>query len=135
MISSSFRKIETKNLNSERGVLIFLVLRTTLPLVAQLRTGYLNIRSGHEVEAAILGHLWVPPSSVRKNSPWEKSPTEKCPRENCPPEKYPLEISPPRKLPLGKMSPRKMPLPQENCFTRFLLLLTLCYTSSLSNFL
>ena len=57
---------------------------------------------------------------VRKNAPGKKAPLpEKCPRENCPP----------RKMPPGKM------LPQENCFTRFLLLLTLSYSFSFSNFL
>ena len=88
MISSGFRKIETKNLNSDPGILIFLVLGTTLPLVSQLRTGYLNIRSGHEIEAAIRGHPWVPPSSVRKNAPGKKASRKNGPpQENCPPGK------------------------------------------------
>ena len=52
MISSSFRKIETKQLNSDPRILIFLVLRTTSPAAY---TGYVNIRSSHEMKAAIRG--------------------------------------------------------------------------------
>ena len=50
MISSGFRKIKTKNLNSDVRILIFLVLG-----VPALHIGYLNIRSCHEIEAAICG--------------------------------------------------------------------------------
>ena len=45
----------------------------------------------------------------------------------------------PEKIAPGKLTPGNKPLkkiaPQENCFTRFLLLLTLSYSSSFSNFL
>ena len=50
MISSSFRKIETDNLNPDPLILNFLVLGTTLPAI-----GYLNSRSRYEIEAATRG--------------------------------------------------------------------------------
>ena len=49
MIFSSFRKFETKNLNSDPRILISLYWK----LYHQLHIGYLNIRSDHETEAAI----------------------------------------------------------------------------------
>ena len=52
MISLSFRKIETKNLNSDPRILIFLVLGTN----HQLHISYLNIRSDHDIEAATRGY-------------------------------------------------------------------------------
>ena len=52
MISSSFRKIETKDLNSDPRILIFLVLGTN----HQLHISYLNIRSDHDIEAATHGY-------------------------------------------------------------------------------
>ena len=51
MISSSFWKTETKNLNSDPGILISLALEIT----SRIHIGYLNIGSGHEIEAAIHG--------------------------------------------------------------------------------
>ena len=51
-----------------------------------------------------------------------------------PPGEKPTGKVPPRKLPPGNKPPKKI-APQENCFTRFLLLLTLSYSSSFSNFL
>ena len=48
MISVSFRKMGTKNLNSAPGILIFLVLGTT----SQLHISYLSIGSYNEIEAA-----------------------------------------------------------------------------------
>ena len=68
-----------------------------------------------------------------------KKPPGKMPPRKLPPENYPPEKCPARKLPTGNIPPRKMPprkiaprkiAPQENCFTRFLLLLTLPYSSS-----
>ena len=50
IISSSFWKIETKNLNSDQRILILLILGTKSPAAH-----YLNIRCGHEIEAAIRG--------------------------------------------------------------------------------
>ena len=44
MISSSFRKVETKNLNSDPRILIFLVLENW-ESHHQLYIGYLNIRN------------------------------------------------------------------------------------------
>ena len=41
----SFRKTETKNLNSDPRILIFLVLGT----ISLLHISYLNIRSNHEI--------------------------------------------------------------------------------------
>ena len=59
--------------------------------------------------------------------------------EKMPPGKMFLRKLHPGKLPPGKKPPRKLPpkkiAPQENCFARFLLLLTLPYSSSFSNFL
>ena len=49
--------------------------------------------------------------------------------------KMPPEKKPPEKLPPPKKIPPRKIAPQENCFTRFLLLLTLSYSSSYSNFL
>ena len=51
-ISLSFQKIETKNLNSDPRISIFLVLGTN----QQLHISYLNIRSDHDIEAAIRGY-------------------------------------------------------------------------------
>ena len=47
MFSLSFRKIETKNLNSDPHILILVVLGIT----SLLHISYLNIRSDHEIEA------------------------------------------------------------------------------------
>ena len=47
-ISLSFQKIETKNLNSDPCILIFLVLGTN----HQLHISYLNIKSDPDIEAA-----------------------------------------------------------------------------------
>ena len=47
MIPLSFRKIETRNLNSDPPILIFLVLGTK----HQLHISNLNIRSDHDIEA------------------------------------------------------------------------------------
>ena len=63
MISSSFRKIETKQLNSDPRILIFLVLRTTSPAAY---TAYVNIRSSHEMKAAIRGLSWVSLKKVKQ---------------------------------------------------------------------
>ena len=77
-------------------------------------------------------------AGVRKMSPGKKPPGKMTPRK-LPPGKLPPEKSSPRKLPPGKMPHRKIVhrkiAPQENCFTRFLLLLTLPYSSSFSKFL
>ena len=51
MITLSFRKIETKNLNLDPRILIFLVLGTMSPAAHS----YLNIRSDNEIEAATRG--------------------------------------------------------------------------------
>ena len=59
---------------------------------------------------------------VSGKMPPGKKPPGKMPPRKLPPGNKPPP--PPRKLPLGKMPPGKMP-PQENCFNRFLLLLTL----------
>ena len=56
IISLGFRKIETKNLNSNPRILIFFVLGTN----HQLHISYLNIRSYHDIEAAIRGYSYVP---------------------------------------------------------------------------
>ena len=58
----------------------------------------------------------------------------KIPPGKMPPRILPPGNKPPKKFAPGKMPPRKI-APQENCFTRFLLLLTLSYSSSFSNFL
>ena len=50
IISSSFWKIETKNINLVPRILILLVLETKSPAAH-----YLTIRCGHEIEAAIRG--------------------------------------------------------------------------------
>ena len=63
-----------------------------------------------------------------------KMPPRKLPPGKLPPEIRPQENCPPEKCPPRKIAPRKI-APQENCFTRFLLLLTLSYSSSFSNFL
>ena len=51
IICSSFRKIETKKLNSNEYILIFLVLETT----STAALGYLNIRSDNEIETFFRG--------------------------------------------------------------------------------
>ena len=51
IISSSFLKIESKKWNSDPCILI----SSCCELHHQPHTGYLNIRSGHEIEAAIRG--------------------------------------------------------------------------------
>ena len=51
MISLSFQKIETKNLNRNPSFSISLVLEI---LHHQLHIIYLNIRSDHEIEAALV---------------------------------------------------------------------------------
>ena len=58
MISLSFRKIETKNLNSDPHILIFLVLGTN----HKLHNSYLNIRSDYDydIEAATNEYSQVP---------------------------------------------------------------------------
>ena len=55
-ISLSFRKIETKNLNSDSRILIFLLLGTNY----QLQISYLNIRSDHDREGATREYSQVP---------------------------------------------------------------------------
>ena len=81
---------------------------------------------------------------VSGKMPPGKKPPGKMPPRKLPPRKLPPGNKPPRKLPPGKKPPGKMPprkiaprkiASQENCFTRFLLLLTLSYSSSFSNFL
>ena len=52
MISSNFREIETKNLNSDLCILTFLALGTKSRAAY---IGYLNIGNGHEIEATICG--------------------------------------------------------------------------------
>ena len=54
-IFSSFRKIETKDLNSDPRILIFLVLGTN----HQLHISYLNIRSDHDTEVTIRGYRFL----------------------------------------------------------------------------
>ena len=56
MSSLSFQKIDTKNVNSNPRILIFLVLGTN----HQLHISYLNIRSDHDIEAATRGNSYVP---------------------------------------------------------------------------
>ena len=77
--------------------------------------------------------------TVSGKMPPGKKPPEKMPPRKLPSGKLPPGNNPTRKLPPGKMPPKKIdPLkiaPQENCFTRFLLLLTLSYSSSFLNFL
>ena len=51
MISLSFQKIETKNLNLDPRILVFRALGTTLHI------SYLNNRSNNEIEAATRGLL------------------------------------------------------------------------------
>ena len=51
-ITLSFWKIQTKNLNSDQRILIFLVLGTN----QQLHISYLNIRIDHGVETATRGY-------------------------------------------------------------------------------
>ena len=73
-----------------------------------------------------------------------KMPPGKKPPGKMPPRKLPPGNKPPKKIAPRKKAPRKN-APQENCppekcppenyFTRFLLLLTLSYSSSFSNFL
>ena len=50
MISLSFGEIETKNLNSDPRILIFLALGTN----HQLHISYLNIRSDHDIDGELL---------------------------------------------------------------------------------
>ena len=52
-ISLSFQEIETKNSNLDARILIFLVLGTN----HQLHITYLNVRSDHDIEAAIRGFI------------------------------------------------------------------------------
>ena len=62
-------------------------------------------------------------TGVRKNAPGKIAPRKNAPEKIAPGNKPLKKIDPPEKC------------PQENCFTRFLLLLTLSYSSSFSNFL
>ena len=55
-ISLTFRKIETKNLNPDSRILIFLLLGTNY----QLQISYLNIRSDHDREGATREYSHVP---------------------------------------------------------------------------